>query len=335
MPTPQSRFILIIDPVLSCNLRCPSCPVSNRTHSRQPKAVLTTDRLEKILDKLIREVGGIKINTWLYNWTEPFLHPRLDELVCLVKAKTGYVGLSSNLNFRRTDILERTLLAKPSGIKISVSGFSQEVYGRSHVGGDIELVKANMRFLSDFISRHGLTDIKVWVGYHVYNDNGGDEFLRMRDYCDELGIAINPYLAYLSPLEWEMELAERRMDAAEKLRSVVSRLLLGPTEAMQMMKEKLPYKRACSWQRDMIALDAEGNVDLCCRTFEQHLGVNFLDTPLAEIKRIQDRHVFCNRCRAARGHQFDRFTTPQVIKEYQDRLLQEVLAPRDSGDTAA
>ncbi|MDX9689611.1 MAG: radical SAM/SPASM domain-containing protein [Proteobacteria bacterium] len=332
MSAPQSRFVLIVDPVLGCNLKCPSCPVANRPYSRPVKSVLTVERLAQILDKLIREVDGMKINTWLYNWTEPFLHPHLDELVRLVKNKTGYVGLSSNLNIRKTDVLERTLLAQPSGIKISVSGFTQEIYGRSHVGGDIDLVKANMRRISDFMRANGLTETKIWVGYHVYNDNGGVEYLRMRDFCEELGFAMDPYLAFLSPLEWSVEIAEGRADVAEKLADVVTRLPLGPTDVMQMMKARLPYDRACSWQKDMIALDADGNVDLCCRTFEQHLDANFLETSLEEIKDKQNRHFFCNRCRAVRGHQFDRFTTPPVIKSYQDDVLCKALGIEDASD---
>ncbi len=128
---PRERFILIIDPVRSCNLRCPSCPVSSAGLRKSHAAKLDQERFTTILERIVPEIratGYRKISLWLYNWTEPLLHPALDEFIRIARTRVDYVGVSTNLNIKDRDAISRVLDAEPGGIKISLSGFSQEVY---------------------------------------------------------------------------------------------------------------------------------------------------------------------------------------------------------------
>src|SRR5262249_35905340 len=70
--------------------------------------------------------------------------------------------VSSNLNMvRRLDDLFR---AEPTLFRISLSGFTQKTYGQSHVRGNIERVKENMRLVAESRRRVGnkTTDVQVY-----------------------------------------------------------------------------------------------------------------------------------------------------------------------------
>ena len=91
----------------------------------------------------------------LFNWAEPLIHPKIGELVRIVQSHGVPCDLSSNLNDIRN--LAQALAANPRSLRISVSGFTQEVYGRTHRGGDIEVVKNNMRVLAELKASLGST----------------------------------------------------------------------------------------------------------------------------------------------------------------------------------
>ena len=47
----------------------------------------------------------------------------------------------------------------------------------------------------------------------------------------------------------------------------------------------------------MLSMDSLANVNLCCSTFGDGLGVgNYLDTPLWLIQQRKDAHEFCAKC---------------------------------------
>jgi MoaA/NifB/PqqE/SkfB family radical SAM enzyme len=88
--------------------------------------------LETILDKAKAEctIAGVV----LFNWTEPLLHPAVHELIGVVRSRAIHCAISTNLNvLRDPDLLMR---ANPDWLRVSVSGFTQEVYARGHAAGD-------------------------------------------------------------------------------------------------------------------------------------------------------------------------------------------------------
>ena len=80
-----------------------------------------------------------------YHHCEPLLHKDLPEMVRTIKQHRLKCLISSNFNV--IENLEDVLKAGPDVLGISVSGFYQETYGKNHVGGDIEKVKANLILL--------------------------------------------------------------------------------------------------------------------------------------------------------------------------------------------
>jgi len=66
----------------------------------------------------------------------------LPELIRIVREAGVVSYLSSNLNFLPD--ATAIMAENPDNFRISLSGFSQKVYGYTHRGGDIEIVKKHM-----------------------------------------------------------------------------------------------------------------------------------------------------------------------------------------------
>ena len=136
----KDRFDIDIDICGACTLRCPSCPQGNVKDYRLPQGFMAPELLQEIVTKARAECRRPNIS--LFNWAEPLLHPQLPELIRIVQDAGIPCHLSSNL-----DILpdaDALMAANPASLRISTSGFSQEIYGRTHRGGDIERVKTHM-----------------------------------------------------------------------------------------------------------------------------------------------------------------------------------------------
>ena len=133
----------------------------------------------------------------LYNWTEPFLHPKLSEMIQIVKSYNIECGISSNLNILPK--IDDVLTANPDYIMISTSGFTQGTYERTHRGGDIERVKKNMVALAESRERTKC-DTRIEVKYLVYFGNI-DESIPMKKFAESLGFSFQLNYTILMPLE--------------------------------------------------------------------------------------------------------------------------------------
>lgn len=124
---------MYIDIVGACNLSCPSCPMGNSENLNFKKA-MQLDMFRQIVEKAKRE--GVRA-IFLYNWTEPLVHPKIGEFIEIINAAGMNSGVSTNLNLAKN--MEKALLAEPGFFRISLSGFYQETYAKGHVGGTSKL----------------------------------------------------------------------------------------------------------------------------------------------------------------------------------------------------
>jgi len=320
----REKYVLIVDPVNGCNLRCPSCPVGNSGLKKRRSNFLPPDKFEHILQKLKGEIRCARLVVWLYNWAEPLLHPDIGELITISRRYCDWVGLSTNLNIRKHDRIERALMAAPHGFKISLSGFEEETYRRSHAGGDMDLVKENLVLVGDILRKSQPDIRRVWVGYHVYRDNAGRELHDMEGFAKRCGIDFEAYPAYLSPLEKVVDFFEGR--ATAEFLDAERSLLIGLREYAAMVKLYAPGRPSCTWRDDMLTLDVDGNVDLCCRCYDQPLGVNFLDVSLLDIQAHKAGHPFCSRCQAVGWHEAPEIAAHPRMREKIEEMRSCLLA---------
>ena len=289
-PLPEKSFIFYIDVFSYCNLRCPSCLVGARYGelSEWPRGLMSPDLLGRILDKALRECRIEAVG--LYNWTEPLLHPEIAALVRAVKSRGLVCSLSSNLNLLREP--EALLAAHPDYLRVSVSGFTQEIYARGHREGDIEQVKHNMQRLA---AAHGAvrSNTHVEVYYHRYADNS-HELPLMAEFAGSLGFHFASTLAYVTTVEKIIAIAQGEQTAEDV--ALLARLAVPLDRALAITSTF--HRHSCHLLEDIIVLDVEGNAMLCCGSSmaaANRIG-KFLDLPLGEVQRRRRAMSLCASC---------------------------------------
>lgn len=310
------RWSFDVDIVGRCNLACPSCPVGNMPGMALQSGYMKPEFLDEIVTKALSECHVT--NFALYNWTEPFIHPHLPEMVRVVKSHGIGCDLSTNLNLAKQ--IEPVVAAGPDQIKISVSGFTQENYGITHRGGDIDLVKDNMMKLAE-AKRVTRSKTRVIVVFHRYLHNQDDE-REMRAFARSLGFDFTTYWAYLMPLEKNLAFLGHK-DAATELneedRSLIDRLALPLDRAIEV--SRAAPERDCRLRERQMAINSEGNVMLCCSVFDQsrYTLAPFLETSLEELQAMKYGHSMCATCMHEGLH---------VLMTYGDESLDQLALDR-------
>jgi hypothetical protein len=270
------------------------------SENQNSKKAMALDLFRNIVKKA--QADGIT-SIYLYNWTEPLIHPKIGEFIREVESAGIRCGLSSNLNISKN--MASALEANPSFFRISLSGFHQETYKRGHVGGDIEDVKNNMIKLSELKSElNSKTEIEVY--YHRYVDNIDEEAL-MRTFSENLGFRFSSGFSIMMPLEKTLAVVEGVGFISPADRDVMKRLALPPYPDVIDIAQQYA-DMPCSLMHGMIVLDCEGNVTLCCSIFEQleYSVGKYLDLTLPQIQTRKNTmpkcQSICDRCTKSSLH---------------------------------
>lgn len=277
-----------------CNLRCPSCAVGNTFVDGPAKTLMKLDFFAAILQKICSEQaaqGRHQICLDLYNWGEPLLNPDLPKMVRLAKESGFKVGISTNLNHVKN--LEELIRAEPGYIRISLSGYYQQTYSRTHKGGDIEKVKANMRLLREYLDKYNSSSVVV-VGYITYKHNCTEDLALMSALCHELDFKFSRDTAVLMPLEKLLDAIENKSATNE----VDDLLLIAPKLMSELSRPYRANYRDCTLRRARLSMNADGSVPLCCAVWshEYDVAANYLDTSEEDIRKVRYSHDMCKRC---------------------------------------
>jgi MoaA/NifB/PqqE/SkfB family radical SAM enzyme len=315
VPRARKQRHLSIDIVGTCNLRCPSCPVGNmETHN--PSGLMKLDLFEQIVRKAIRDYPIEAV--YLYNWTEPLLHPQLPAFISFVRGQGLPCGLSSNLNNLRN--IDAVIAARPTAFRISLSGFTQQAYGQTHLGGDIERVKRNMAVLSETIRKQGNREVGVHVYFHKYRHNL-HEVEPMRKYAESLGFGWQENWAFLQPVEKALDLVEGRLPE-EQIRFTHEQYALPLSEAIEASSRFRDSR--CEILGDL-TIDVKGDLTLCCATYDatrNRLGY-FLDMSVEEVAQAKKRHALCSQCVEHGLHLHYRYDHHTALQSIYDGLAQQ------------
>lgn len=294
----MKRFAFDIDVVGACNLRCPSCPQGNSEGYRPTHGHMEPELLAEIIAKAKTE--SLVSDISLFSWGEPLLHPRIHELVGCVRDAGITCHLSSNLNLLPDG--DAIMAANPTSFKISVSGFTQEIYGYSHRGGNIERVKKHMVELAE-AKRRTNSKTRIFVNYHRYRHNLKEESL-MREFAAGLGFGFQPVWALMFPLEkiLGMHTGSSKVSLTVEDQELIGRLVLPPRESLVVTQQ---YRtQPCALRDSQLTLNFQGQVQLCCGIFDSDkfsIG-NYLDLPLVEIQRLRETHEMCGICQHHGAH---------------------------------
>lgn len=132
-----------IEPTTACNLACPECPSGLKSFSR-PTGNIHFATLERIAEQLKHTAFWIN----LYFQGEPFIHPRLPEMIQLLKKEGFMVCVSSNMHFMDETTAYAIVNAGLDRIIISIDGTTQETYEQYRKKGNLNTVLHNTQTLT-------------------------------------------------------------------------------------------------------------------------------------------------------------------------------------------
>ncbi len=286
-----NRVYYTIDVVSSCNLSCMSC--AHSLDGPKPGGIMKLEDVKQVLSKIKRENPNCS-HVSLYSWGEPLIHPQLDEIIRLFHSEGIAVGLSTNLSHENFKKIEKVLRANPDYLKISVSGYYQEAYQHTHQGGDIELVKSNLYKIAYFIRKLGL-ETMVDINYHLYKDNSGENYERMKDLADELNFIMSEVYALVMPLE--RVLSERQGRPDKQTEQLEENLLVTIEEGINASKD-VKLENGCPFMRNQMNINSDLSVPVCCLVFDRRYLVsnNYIDDTLYEIESRKISSKICKTC---------------------------------------
>ncbi|MBS1682079.1 MAG: SPASM domain-containing protein [Bacteroidetes bacterium] len=124
-----------IEPTTSCNLRCPECPSGLRSFTR-PTGMMKKELFESIVNQLAPTLSYLIF----YFQGEPYLHPKLLEMVAYASRKKIYTATSTNAHFLNEEAAKKTVESGLDRLIISIDGTTQETYQSYRIGGKLDKV---------------------------------------------------------------------------------------------------------------------------------------------------------------------------------------------------
>ncbi len=284
-----------------------------------PRGLITDDLFYRILEKLTREFPRWQLH--YYNWTEPLIHPRIVEYTRAAAQAGFHLHLSSNLNYLKD--AEGLMAAGAKTFRISLSGFTQDIYKRGHRGGDIEKVKRNMQVLSKARQSTG-SRTRVHVYFHKYRHNL-HELSAMEVFARDLGFDFVADWAYLMPVEKLLAYIDGRLPDDEQDFADQS-ILPNPRDAAALMQ---PYRARSCELIEQLVLDFQGRVSLCCASYDskRNFIADYLESDWSSIQDGKRKHELCGPCMKQAAHVlFTHFSKPDLrsqIESLADAHLQQ------------
>ncbi len=275
-------YVMNIDPISICQIRCPECPTgveneSKRLHqpiSFRKRATMSVDFFESLME----EVGDYIFDLELYNWGEPFLHRQLPAFVWKAKKHQICCVIHTNLSLNLSDtFFEELLLSGVDVIATSIDGFSQASYETYRRGGNFELAKKNIKRLAELRSQLGLKTEIIW-NFLVFRFNES-ELGFARKYCDQIGVQFNRREAYIHNPEW---LPSYRKHEAKLITS------------KQKQEKKVWLNERCNWHYISSVINSDGSVSPCCAPWDQKYDFGMIEPGITSFADIWNNDLYRN-----------------------------------------
>jgi len=284
---------LYID-IAHCNLRCAMCPRGNVSGLKnEGKGLMDFELFKGIIDKFVKEKVRI-VDLRIGNWGEPLLNPALPKMISYAKDtlqprfmdREGLIVMSTNLNYLRNPV--ELLESGINHIAISLSGMTQEVYSKNHIGGKIEDVLSNIVTLADTRDKRGIKNLLLQMIFHdfIYNKKDAEA---AKKFCETHKIEFMLHRMYIPSTENNIKFHEKE----EELSKFYSQFIDLAAEK-KLMKTVKNIKK-CHLRRHVITINYDGQLYRCCGVFEQKYFMGpFFDYRIKDIPNIKS--TICEKC---------------------------------------
>ncbi len=297
----------------ACNAKCPYC-VKGRGIQSQGR-VMPVETFDRILQHLKKnDMLPRSRMIHLFNWGEPMLHPEIDEIIQTCGKHGLFAFISSNLiHLPKLEPLSLRLL---TGVGLSLSGFTDDSYGRIH-GKRIKTVLDNIHRLY-MMAVGAKCQWRPHVIWHRYRFNES-EMHDAKTYFQNRNIDFHPTIASLGSIDLAMEyFYGETLEISEKQR--IEQDLF--TDYMHVLLQLLQDSNYRCPQWSCLSIDEEANLLLCCgwsNKVKPSVFGSVLEMDAEKVQFLKENSALCTECIQSGIAQFGH-------RNVKDRFLDAYLA---------
>jgi MoaA/NifB/PqqE/SkfB family radical SAM enzyme len=275
---------LTFDPTNYCQLRCPLCPTGARIQDRdRGRAQL------HVFEHLMDEVGDYVFLVDFFNWGEPLLNERVEELIAMASGRGIVTFMSSNLSVPMSDTRIRRLVE--SGLNqliVSLDGATPETYGTYRRLGRFDLVLQNMKRLLAIRKEMGVTLPLINWQFLVFRFNQ-HEIDTVRAMAQDMGV---DSVTFRAPFLDEGRVpvsAEDKEKIAQWAPTLREYNRYDPDSEAHTV---VPPRPRCGWHYMSTAINWDGTVAPCCTVFEKRDDFGRLSGAGQDYMKIVNNDAF-------------------------------------------
>ena len=134
---------LMIEPTNDCNLNCPLCPSPNKM--KRPTGYMEWELFCKIIDQAKDTITELD----LWNFGEPFLHPKIFDMISYAERSGLRTRVSTNSTILGSTEINNIFKSGLSELIVCLDGATAETHQKYRVGSDFKQVLMGIRRLSE------------------------------------------------------------------------------------------------------------------------------------------------------------------------------------------
>jgi radical SAM protein with 4Fe4S-binding SPASM domain len=236
-------YILFIEPLYYCNLKCPLCP------RQMPAYVSTRDKLEvDLIDKVFDEVGPYLYQCSIFGNGEPTLDwGRTEQIIRQTRKHRIFSTVSTNATLITREMADRIVTSGLDYLVCAIDGATQETYEAYRVGGSFDDAMNGLKYVLEAKRKHKSRIVVEWQ--FLVNAFNEHELDTAREMARKLGVPIR--FAPIGGMGKDIETQERWAAKNPKYRGRVER-------------EGVPLSpHHCYWLWRSIYINATGTMGRC------------------------------------------------------------------------
>lgn len=273
-------YVFVIDPLNTCNLKCPCCPTGRGELPLKPGKM----KLEQF-QALIDQIAPHALKLMMDNWGEPFLHRDIIGMVAHAHSRRIATAISSNLNILPEGGGAAIVASGLDDLIVSCDGITQETYGRSRVQGRLDKLTLNLKEISAAKRAAGSRTPHIEFQFLVFKHNE-HELPEIQRFARDLGADTvrfaRPFVNPASGIEPATDPRFASKDYNAEGSALKNDIFERDADQAACVQEN-PGPIECFWPWRAMTINWNGQVDPCCgKNYLQSFG-NALETPVAEL----------------------------------------------------
>lgn len=286
---------VIIEVAGVCQATCPYCAQNSGKARRKEVAggaYMPVELFRDIIAHLRSSVAFVKKvdRVYLYNWGEPFLCPAINEYLEILKSHGLHAVISSN--FQKVPVIRPENLPVITEVLFSLSGMTQDTYGRIH-GGQIDKVLKNFEGFLAELKQHA-PKTQVFMAWHRYRFNE-HQFWPAYNYSRAQGVGFIPSVAFLNDLAELIQAASDKMPAERKSDAERDLYFSHMVNSFHQYRDGADLYDCPAW--DDVVVDEQGRLLICCGTDAKTSVGTVFNTTYDEMRQKKIASALCKVCK--------------------------------------